>query len=275
MSEELKKEQSFTDRLSERYRLVVFDDENLKELRSFNLSLGNIYIIICSLLLILALLIGSLIIFTPVKRLIPGYGNVEGNLEFLNLKSQITEMEEIIEAQTVYIDGMKNMVTGGELPGNVKNEVNMVGLEVKPEETELVNSAKAENKKGSNTLKGLYLAAPLKGEISSGFLDRKDHLGVDIVSIKNAPILAIKDGIVLTADWSLETGHSITVQHGNDLVSVYKHNSKLLKSAGQKVKQGESIAIIGNTGELSSGPHLHFELWFDGQPLDPVDYIEF
>lgn len=283
MSDELKNERSFAEKLSERYRLVILDDDNLKEIRSMRLTLMNIYLFICSVLLIMALLIGSLLFFTPIKRLIPGYGNVEGNIEFLNLKSQMGEMEEIIEAQSVYIDGMKNMVSGGELPSSIAADIDQVKLD-SPQQTTSVQSeqsgddnqvAREVKAVKNNGLRGLYLAPPLKGEISSGFLDRKDHLGVDIVSVKNSPIKAIKDGIVVSSDWNLETGHSITIQHNNNLISVYKHNSKLLKSNGEKVKQGESIAIIGNTGELSSGPHLHFELWFDGNPMDPIKFIDF
>jgi len=267
MASELKKGKSLREKLGSKFRLVLLNDETLLEVRSFRLSLQSIYIALSTLILLIALFIICLFIFTPVKRLLPGYADVNGNVEFLKLKNQVGEMEEIIDAQTIYIDGLRNMVTGGEVSTRVAEGLDEVVLP----------SAETEERKieSSPGIGAFYLMAPLKGKIVSGFLDRDNHLGVDIVASKNSAIKAVKDGIVLSSDWSLETGHSITLQHKSNLITSYKHNSKLLKKNGDKVSQGESIAIIGNTGELTSGPHLHFELWFDGNPIDPERYIEF
>ena len=103
----------------------------------------------------------------------------------------------------------------------------------------------------------------------------KKHFGVDVLAPKNTPVKAVLDGIVVSSDWSMETGHSLCVQHPNNILSFYKHNSKLLKSTGDVVKSGEAIAIIGNSGTLTDGPHLHFELWYKGKSVNPTEYILF
>jgi murein DD-endopeptidase MepM/ murein hydrolase activator NlpD len=120
-----------------------------------------------------------------------------------------------------------------------------------------------------------YLMPPISGVISSAFDAKTEHLGVDILAPHDTPVKAIWDGHVITADWTLETGYTIGIQHSNDMVSFYKHNASLLKKTGAFVRAGEAIAIIGNTGKLSSGPHLHFELWLHGKPVDPANYIDF
>ena len=124
-------------------------------------------------------------------------------------------------------------------------------------------------------LEQIHFTPPLTGGISAGFQPEKKHYGLDISSPKNTPVKSVLDGVIITADWTLETGNTIAVQHPNNLISFYKHNSKLLKNIGDVVKAGEAIAIIGNSGTLTDGPHLHFELWFRGKPVDPTDYISF
>ncbi|MGB1217057.1 MAG: M23 family metallopeptidase, partial [Saprospiraceae bacterium] len=121
----------------------------------------------------------------------------------------------------------------------------------------------------------LFFVAPVRGDVSEGFRPDKKHWGVDLLAPKDTPIQAAMRGIVIFSDWTQETGHTLAIQHDNNIVTFYKHNSTLLKNVGDLVKSGEAIAIIGNTGTLSSGPHLHFEVWYNGNPIDPVDYISF
>jgi murein DD-endopeptidase MepM/ murein hydrolase activator NlpD len=120
-----------------------------------------------------------------------------------------------------------------------------------------------------------YLLTPLLGPISAQFDPNKKHFGVDILGAKNAAIKAVMDGYVISSDWTLESGNTIAIQHANNIVSFYKHNSSLLKKAGSFVQAGEAIAIIGNSGTLSDGPHLHFELWYNGHPVNPTEFINF
>ena len=124
-------------------------------------------------------------------------------------------------------------------------------------------------------LEQMYFTAPVAGSISAGFDSESGHIGVDIIAPKNTPIKSAMDGWVIASDWTLDTGNTIAVQHTNNIVTFFKHNSVLLKKTGEFVKAGEAIAIIGNTGELTDGPHLHFELWHRGAPVNPVDYVSF
>ena len=129
--------------------------------------------------------------------------------------------------------------------------------------------------KSDLSLSQIHFFVPVKGVVTNHFDLATDHFGVDLVSSPNSRISAVLDGTVIFSGFTLETGYVIHVQHHSDLISVYMHNSELLKFRGDKVKAGESIAFIGNTGELSTGPHLHFEIWHEGNPLDPEQYIDF
>ena len=121
----------------------------------------------------------------------------------------------------------------------------------------------------------IHFYSPVKGLITNSFNPNENHLGTDVVTASNNVVVAALEGTVIIANWTLETGYVIQIQHSNNLISIYKHNSELLKKVGNHVTAGEVIAIIGNSGELTSGPHLHFELWHNGTPLDPEDYVAF
>jgi murein DD-endopeptidase MepM/ murein hydrolase activator NlpD len=131
------------------------------------------------------------------------------------------------------------------------------------------------NRRDASELLELYFFAPINGIISSPFAPKIEHYGVDIVAKTNEPVKCVADGTVIMASWSQEYGHTIAVQHRNNLMTVYKHNSAVLKKVGAFVNAGEIISIIGNSGELTTGPHLHFEMWYDGNPVDPENYISF
>jgi len=121
----------------------------------------------------------------------------------------------------------------------------------------------------------MYFTSPLNGEVAAAFMPDKGHYGIDILAPKNTAIKAAMDGYVFFSDWTLETGNTIGIQHTNNVITFYKHNATLLKKAGNFVRAGEGVAIIGNTGELTNGPHLHFELWHKGKPVDPGEYVDF
>jgi len=125
------------------------------------------------------------------------------------------------------------------------------------------------------TLKEMQFTSPVIGETSAAFNRNSQHYGIDIIAPKGTPIKSISNGVVIFSDWTMKTGNTIVIKHTNDLLSVYKHNEKLLRHSGDIVKSGEAIAIIGNTGELTSGPHLHFELWYRQKPLNPKKFIRF
>jgi len=278
-------------RLKTTYRMVVMNHETFEEVRSFKLSLLNVYVFLSTLMVAVALLVASLIIFTPLKRYIPGFGDLKEYKEVLRLSQKVDDLEDEIKAHQTYTDNFKRMLTSDV---ETEKEVPKESVELPdsayvikriPEDEKLRQSLEVVSGSSNNSqlvnvspkdvpLSQFYFIPPLVGDISKVY-DSKKHPAIDILAPKNTPVKAIMDGFVVSADWSLEYGNTIAIQHSNNIITFYKHNSSLLKKTGSFVKAGEAIAIIGNTGELSSGPHLHFELWHKGKPINPIEYIKF
>lgn len=273
MSDGLQTKRRLLDRLRDTYRISILDDENLEEVGSYNLSLLSFYILISVLAIIFAILVISFIVFTPVKRLIPGYGDISDNKKFIELSKKVDDLSEEVAAYDVYTTGLKNMLTGGIYNSSVV-KIDSVA-ELKNIRPELINQADLLESKRAKELDFLKFASPIAGNVSAKFEPSIQHFGVDILAAKDTPIKSIMDGIVISAEMGINTGNSVFIQHDKNLVSVYKHNSVLLVKSGDIVKTGQAIAIIGNSGEMSTGPHLHFEMWFDGKYVNPENYITF
>ncbi len=291
MEKEQKK--NWKERLRDTYRLVVMNDETFEEISSYRLTLLNVYVLLSTLVVLTASLVILLIIFTPIKKYIPGYGSADAGSELVKLNRQIDQLEKQLEADSLYIDNIRRIMVGDVQTPSVEegsqNEFHdtLLNVERIQEDEQLRKEVQLEEirqmTQHANTgelvqvqpLEQLNFTSPLNGEISAGFMPTKNHFGVDVLAPKNTAVKAVMDGVVIQSDWTMETGNSIGIQHANNLITFYKHNSSLLKSVGSHVKAGEAIAIIGNTGTLSDGPHLHFELWYRGNPANPVDYILF
>ena len=281
------------DRLRTTYRLVIMDDETFEEVSSYRLSLLNVYIAACTLFLFTALIVASIFIFTPLKQMIPGYGEVESNREYIRLRNKVNNLQSELSAQKTYTESIRRILMGdleyttdhtqeSEMHPDTMEPVQRIPEDEKLRREvnldEKLDIAHANLKKAPDNGKQIpmdqmYFIPPVRGVVSAGFAPDKKHFGVDVLAPKNTPVKATLDGYVIASDWTLETGNTIAVQHGNELVSFYKHNSSLLKEEGDVVKAGEAIAIIGNTGTMSDGPHLHFELWKSGQPVNPEMYV--
>lgn len=273
---------------SDDYKLVVYRSEDFSEVRSINLSPSSIYVASSVVLLLLCGLIFSLLAFTPLKRLVPGYGRIESNQQFLQLIDGVDELAVKIDAQSTYIGAMRTLLgTGladseiGTLPplsDETFTSSETIANPSSPASPIELKDKKVANISDANLLKAINdqtVYHPVSGLVSSEFDPTIKHFGVDILAPAKTPILAMMDGIVFSSGWDLETGYSIGIQHSDNILSFYKHNSLLLKEKGTFVRAGEAVAIIGNTGTLSSGPHLHFELWHNGQPINPQDIINF
>jgi len=279
----------------EKFRLILLRDENLEKIKTLRFSLLQ-FILLCFLAIILTVIATTaLISFTPIKRAIPGYADIKENRVYIDLLTTVHRLEREAEENTVYIQKMQNLLSGDHLLDNDtvsmgnRDSVNASSIVARIEEDELLrkkvspptNSGLALPRvmKGTRsnvkTLEGRTLIAPLKGVISAPFQSAKEHYGIDILAPALSPIKSVDNGIVISADWTMETGYTIGIQHEDNLISYYKHNSALLKKTGESVSAGEAIAIIGNTGHLTSGPHLHFELWYKGRSLDPSQFVEF
>ena len=289
MVDELGKERKWKDRIRDRYRLVLLNEDSFREMASYRLTPLNLYIIISSILVFVALLVVLLIIWTPLKEYIPGYADVTNNREFVDINRRLVKMEEAFNAQELYIQSLQRILTGDpeyttEDQAGDPEQLDSFSLAKRIREDEMLREGIEQEEKtqsisladsdiGQSELGKIYFMPPVSGEVSLGYAPQKKHFGLDIMAPKNTPIKAVRDGYVFISDWTLETGNTIGIQHSNDLVSFYKHNSVLLKKAGDFVKAGEAIAIIGNTGTLSDGPHLHFELWYKGTPVNPSKYL--
>lgn len=296
MSEEIKKQRSRWERLKDTYRLVILNNETFKEVASYKLSLLNVYVMLSTLVVIVATVVVMAIAFTPVKRLIPGYGSGNNHSEMIKLYRDLDSLEHLLAAQERYNQGFRRMLVGDveyapSEPPQKKSSEEHPKVKKAEEDAKLRNEIEmgtirdaTGNVTTSNPLnispreiplEQIYFTPPLGGTVVSVFDPDKNHLGVDVVAPKNTPVKAVMDGWVISSDWTLETGNTISIQHTNNIVTFYKHNSVLLKKAGSYVRTGEAIAIIGNTGELTDGPHLHFELWHRGKAVNPTDFVNF
>jgi len=289
-----KKKKSWMNRLRNKYRLVIMNDETIEERVTFRLSRLNVFVVLGTLTIILIILTSILIAFTPLREYIPGYTNVGLQKKLYELQIKTDSIENGLEKRNRFIQNMKDVMNGKDLSTDVPlskdtlHKYNNIKLKKSPEDsllrTEVENQGKynlyrfgnSENERQKNESIGKVLFfVPLKGVITNEFNPSQNHYGIDIVSKQNEAIKCVLDGTVILSNWTLETGYTIAIQHQQNIVSVYKHNSALLKKEGEFVKAGDPIAIIGQTGELTTGPHLHFELWSDGNPVNPKDYINF
>jgi murein DD-endopeptidase MepM/ murein hydrolase activator NlpD len=275
------------------YRLVVMNNETFEEIGSYRLTLMNLYVFLSSAFVGTALLVLALIVFTPLKRYIPGASPINENEELLKMSNQISKLEGQVTAQKTYYDGFRKMLTDKveAAPDKPEEELkqipdSLLDVDRIAEDAQIRNQVAGGGFAMNTSLDGSRLLMekslfdldfknPMSGIVSKNFEVQTKHYGIDITAPKGKSVNSTLDGIVIAADWTLETGYTIGIQHNNNLISFYKHNSKLLKKVGEVVKANDAIALVGNTGALTDGAHLHFELWHRGKPIDPADYIDF
>ena len=280
-------------KLNNKYRLILFNDITLEERLSFRLSRLNVYIILSTLAVILVCLTVALIVFTPLKEYIPGYQDMNMRRNLLSLSYRTDSLVGVVQAQNSFIDGLQ-MTLRGEVDtvgivrddgSNGKIDVNDASINLKKgvssedsllrHELEDADAYKlfGGEKQEENELSDLYFTKPVNGLVTDSFDLKKKHFGIDLVAEEGAAVKAVQGGVVIVSERSMETGYIIGIQHSYNLVSFYKHNSVLLKKVGTLVQAGDAIAIIGSSGELSDGPHLHFELWHNQSPVNPLEFI--
>lgn len=287
----LKEKKPLLEKLKNKYRLTISNEGTFDEVLSIRLSRLNVFTVTGLFSILLIVLVTLFIAFTPLREYIPGYPDGEMRTTIENNAILVDSLILELDKRDRFFQGIRNVVSGNDFDNVVENPADSI---VDPrykdlnfstsssdsmfrrehEEDEKYNLSFGNTKK-SNILSNMHFFAPIKGMISDPYDSKKEHFGTDIVGGDNERISSILDGTVIFAEWTLNTGYVIQIQHSNNLLSVYKHNSELLKKTGDHVKSGEVIALLGNSGELTSGPHLHFELWHNGQALNPEDYIKF
>ena len=289
INEEKNKIKDIIHRLKSTYRLVVLNDETFEEVASYKLTRLNLYVFISFITVLLVILTFVMIIFTPLKEYIPGYGDLKTRNKVLELNDRYEEIENMMASREQYIQSLQTILlqkvdtTSYELAPKDFND-SISNDEPSKEEYALRQDVEKREKFNINSLNSIngtgkknfnHMISPVKGHISAEFDLEKGHQGIDIIAPKGTAIKSIMDGVVIMSDYTLETGYTLGIQHDNNLISFYKHNSILLKKIGKFVKSGDAIAIIGNSGELTDGPHLHFELWYQGKPVNPKNYLNF
>ncbi len=286
--------ESWFSKLTKKARLVVVDLDTFEEVRHFNFTTLGIIIYSLFALMILVSLIWLTIAYTSIREAIPGYPNIaeqkrlahldKKNLAWIEEKQRILNQEHIyykdlmtILRDSIVYDSILNGKTIDssaleKIDFSISKEDSILRQKIEEQEKYLISQNKNIQYKD---LKGILFFPPVYGELSDSIDVQKGHFGIDIIAPKDEAVKSTLGGTVIVTDWSPNNGNVIYIQHNHNLVSVYKHNSVLLKKVGDIVKTGEPIAIIGNSGNLSTGPHLHFELWHKGTPLNPTDYINF
>lgn len=280
---------TFSTWLTTRYLLVIRNEEDLSEKTNIGFTYAKIAVILFvffTLTLILCLFLARTLL---QQWFDPRYEVTEANKKIITLSMKVDSMAYEVQRKDMFINTFKSILTQ-DFKGIDSTASRQVENSNTPEDTEMdyitpIDSQirkefeqKGDQYAGGNSqrsseLQDIFLFPPVSGIVSAPYDIRKEHYGIDIVAKADEPVKCVADGSVLLASWTQDSGYVIVVQHRNNLISVYKHNSALLKKVGNFVSAGEIIAFIGNTGELTTGPHLHFELWMNGNPVDPEDFI--
>lgn len=276
---------------TEHFRISLVDDMTHKQLWVVRFNRTSLFLTVISAVTVIAAVSFSLIAFTPLRTFIPGYPDAHTKREAINNAIKIDSLQDVVYTWMFYAGNLKKVLEGGE-PVAIDSIIRMSSAdaveaaregkrELDMKDSLLRNNVRQEEQFGlvagqdrKLPIEGMHFFTPLKGVVSQGY-DQLLHPYIDITAPANSVVMSVLDGTVIGAGWSDDSGYTIQIQHSDDIVSIYKHNQKLLKKTGDKVTAGSPIALVGNTGALTTGDHLHFELWYKGEAVDPTKYINF
>jgi len=283
------KKGKFRQRITNKFRLVVLNEDTFQERLSFKLTILNIFVLSGVFSIVLVALTTVLIAYTPIREYIPGYSSTKLKKDASELIFEADSLKIRLRVLENYTNSLIPILTGEQSA----SETNFDSLKKNAEIT-IIDTRKLDASKNDSIFRekvdskdrfplfdeaedkiDIVFFAPITGNITQSFNINEKHFAIDIVVAKDTPVKAAADGTIILAEWTTQTGYVVIIDHGNGLISAYKHNASLTKEQGDLVKSGEVIAISGNTGELTTGPHLHFELWSDGYPIDPSTFIDF
>ena len=281
------KRKAFWKNVKFKYKLTITNENTLEEIVGIHVSKLNGVSVLLSAVTVIFLITSVIIAFTPLRNYLPGYMNSEVREQVVLNALRADSLQWLLERQRMYIMNIQDIISGNVKADSVHSIDSLTAVRSEElmertqaedefrkqyEETERYNLTSLDN---VPMVTGLIFFRPTRGMMSSEFDANKKHFGIDITASPNESILATLDGTVVLATYTAETGYVIQVQHSQNLLSIYKHCGSLLKKVGDTVKAGEAIALVGNTGEKHTGPHLHFEIWNRGRALDPSKYIVF
>jgi len=287
----LKNKKTLSNWLTTKYLLIVRNEENLSERSPFSFTYAKL--LVFSFALMTVMLILSLYLSRTIlsQWFDPRSATLEANKQLLQLTLKIDSLSYEAARKQMFINTFKSILledfegidsTRSGNPQILNRESNQSDNELLPIDS-LIRKEFEEageeylglNRQYDQELQEVFFFSPIAGIVTGPFDLSEEHYGIDIVAKSDEPVKSIADGSVIMADWTQDSGYVIAIQHRNNLISVYKHNAALLKKVGTFVSAGEIIAIIGNTGELTTGPHLHFEIWYNGAPVNPEDFVSF
>lgn len=279
---------SFWHRIRFKYKLSFFNEGTLEEVWSFRLSQLSAFATLTLFAFLLIAFTAFIIIKTPIRNYLPGYLDVEVRKEIVQNVLRADSLERMIQIQSLYLNNVAGILSGTMPIDSIRNIDSLVRTQAdfeiprSKDETKYVKEFEEAEKYNLTVLEpnavptdGVFFYKPVNGVVSSHYEPDMRHYGVDLVAGPKESVLATLDGTVTFAGFDPNFGNVIQVQHKNGFLSTYKHNELLLKEIGDRVVAGEVIALVGNTGKLSTGPHLHFELWYKGNPVNPEEYIAF
>jgi murein DD-endopeptidase MepM/ murein hydrolase activator NlpD len=287
MAKDEKKKNNWRDK----YRFSVINDHTLEEVWRIILTRYNAFLLITFLVVFIIGATSFLISFTNLREFIPGYPDVSMRRNILMSAIRLDSLDRELALRDKYFKNLNAIISGNQpvdfsVQQDTTKDYKAIKFNVSPADSTL--RVRVENEERYNLTLGpstpesvsglasLHFFPPVKGIISGKYDVRTKHFGTDIVTKPKALVSAALDGTVIFTGWTMETGFVIEIQHPNNIVSIYKHNASLLKETGDLVRAGDAISVVGDSGELyTSGPHLHFEIWYKGSPLDPEKHILF
>jgi murein DD-endopeptidase MepM/ murein hydrolase activator NlpD len=274
------------EKLTHKYRFVVLNEDTFEERFSFKLNRLNAFILGGLFSIFLIALTTMIIVLTPLKEYIQGYSSTELKKDATNLVYKVDSLQNVLSVNDLYIENIQQILKG-EIKrvtldrDSVFTQLQIEKIDFAPSAVDLAFREEVEQedrfsvfeqaKKSDN----IVFASPIKGVISDDYNAKEKHFAIDIAVDKDSPVKAVADGTVIFTGFTANTGYVVLLEHSQGFISVYKHNASIYKNQGELVKIGEVIASAGSTGSLSTGPHLHFELWENGYPVNPSNYISF
>lgn len=283
-----KQKKNSINKLTRSYKVVVSSEDTFEERLSFSTNKFNVFLVLSLYSIILIAFTISVVFFTQIREMVPGYSSSDLLTQAIYLTKKTDSLENELELNNTFYKSIENVLSGKTeqiiykdtlAVSNEKDNIDFQALLANAEDSILRKYVEEEDKfnltKNELVIENKMFVSPVKGQITQKFDPLNNHFALDILVDTGTPVKSILEGKVIFSEWSVDTGHVLIIDHGDDIISVYKHNSKVLKTQNNFVKAGEVIAYSGNQGTLSTGPHLHFELWKNGTPINPEPLFNF
>ena len=283
-----KQKKNSINKLTRSYKVVVSSEDTFEERLSFSTNKLNVFLVLSLYSIILIAFTISVVFFTQIREMVPGYSSSDLLTQAIYLTKKTDSLENELELNNTFYKSIENVLSGKTeqiiykdtlVVSNEEDNIDFQIVFTNAEDSILRKYVEEEDKfnltKNELVIENKMFVSPVKGQITQKFDPLNNHFALDILVDTGTPVKSILEGKVIFSEWSVDTGHVLIIDHGDNIISVYKHNSKVLKTQNNFVKAGEVIAYSGNQGTLSTGPHLHFELWKNGTPINPEPLFNF